>query len=161
MLCTVKHRPLLKCGKNTASMLTKTQATSSTYKLRVIVRAGNLTQDVNCAHETVITKMEMFKGCCLKHQIRTILRFFLEFFSPLSDTTTPLMRLCFSGSIKVVSEGDYCILFRVYSEMKLRKIRFPIFMMYNMDILLVLLKKYQEKIKLVPCNVLHFFVCFW
>ena len=48
--------------------------------------------------------MEVFKGCCLKHQIWLILRFF----SPLPDTTTLWMRLWFSGSIKVVSEGDYC-----------------------------------------------------
>ena len=82
-------------------MLMKTQATSSTSKLRGTVRTEN------CAHG-LTTKMEVFKGFCLKHQIRPILRFFLEFFSPLSDTTTPLMRLWFSGSMKVVSEGDYC-----------------------------------------------------
>ena len=41
MFCTVKHRPILKCGKNTASMLMKTQATSSTSELRVTVRTGN------------------------------------------------------------------------------------------------------------------------
>ena len=52
--------------------------------------------------------MEVFKGGCLKHRIQPILRFFLEFFSPLPDTTTPWMRLWFSGIMKVVSEGDYC-----------------------------------------------------
>ena len=35
--------------------------------------------------------------------------FFLEFFSLLWDTTTPLMWLWFFGSMEVVSEGDYCI----------------------------------------------------
>ena len=38
---TGKHRPILKCGKKTASMLMKTQATSSTSELRVTVRTGN------------------------------------------------------------------------------------------------------------------------
>ena len=41
MFCSVKHRAILKCEKNTASMLMKTQATSSTSKLRVTVRTGN------------------------------------------------------------------------------------------------------------------------
>ena len=54
--------------------------------------------------------MEVFKGGCLKQQIRPIFTFFLEFFPPLPDTTTPWMRLWFSGSTKVVSEGDYCII---------------------------------------------------
>ena len=37
MFCTAKHRPILKCGKNIATILMKTQATSSTSKLRVLV----------------------------------------------------------------------------------------------------------------------------
>ena len=41
VFCTVKHRPILKCGKNAASMLIKTQATSSTSEFRVTVRTGN------------------------------------------------------------------------------------------------------------------------
>ena len=36
MSCNAKHRPILKCGKNIASILMKTQATSSTSKLRVL-----------------------------------------------------------------------------------------------------------------------------
>ena len=36
MFCTAKHRPILKCGKNIATILMKTQATSSTSKLRVL-----------------------------------------------------------------------------------------------------------------------------
>ena len=39
MFCSVKHRAIMKCGKNT--MLMKTQATSSTSKLGVTVRTGN------------------------------------------------------------------------------------------------------------------------
>ena len=34
-----------------------------------------LTQAVNCA-DSVTTRMEVFKGCCLTHQIRPISRFF-------------------------------------------------------------------------------------
>ena len=36
MFCTAKHRPILECGKNIATILMKTQATSSTSKLRVL-----------------------------------------------------------------------------------------------------------------------------
>ena len=36
MFCTAKHRPILKCEKNIALILMKTQATSSTFKLRVL-----------------------------------------------------------------------------------------------------------------------------
>ena len=36
MFCTAKHMPILKCEKNIASILMKTQATSSTFKLRVL-----------------------------------------------------------------------------------------------------------------------------
>ena len=36
MFCTANHRPILKCEKNIASILMKTQATSSTFKLRVL-----------------------------------------------------------------------------------------------------------------------------
>ena len=104
MFCTVKHRPILKCGKNTASMLMKTQATSSTSELRVSVRQAINT--VNCA-DRVTTKMEVFKGAVLNIKFGPFY-VFSRVFSPLPDTTTPWMRLWFSGSMKVVSEGDYC-----------------------------------------------------
>ena len=76
--CTIKHRPILKCGKNTASMFMITQATSSTSESRATVRTGNQ----HAVNYRVTTKMEVFKGCCLKHQIRPISFFFLEFFHP-------------------------------------------------------------------------------
>ena len=42
-----------------------------------------LTQAVNYV-DRVTKKMEVFRGCCHKHQIRPILRFFLRvFFTPL------------------------------------------------------------------------------
>ena len=41
-----------------------------------------LTQAVNYV-DRVTTIMEVFKGCCDKHQIRPILRFFRVFFTPL------------------------------------------------------------------------------
>ena len=81
--CTVKHRPMLKCGKNTASMPLKTlHFTSSTSKLCGTVRTGNWHMyAVNCT-DSVTTKMEVFKGCCRKHRIRPIFTGFLVFFYP-------------------------------------------------------------------------------
>ena len=54
--------------------------------------------------------MEVFKRAVLNIKFGPFY-VFSKVFSPLPDTTTPWMRLWFSGSMKVVSEGDYCILF--------------------------------------------------
>ena len=40
----------------------KTQATSSTFKLRVLPLEPAI--NTGCAHQTVTSKMEVFKGCC-------------------------------------------------------------------------------------------------
>ena len=53
--------------------------------------------------------MEVFKGAVLNIKFGPFY-VFSRVFSPLPDTTTPWMRLWFSASMKVVSEGDYCIL---------------------------------------------------
>ena len=56
MFCTAKHRPILKCGKNIASILMKIQATSSASKLRVLplepaINAGRQLRSSDCHNE--------------------------------------------------------------------------------------------------------------
>ena len=76
MFCTVKHRPILKCGKNTAKCLWKRKPLPVLLNYVCYRWNRQLTQAVNCAHG-VTTKMEVFEGCCLKHPIRPILHFFI------------------------------------------------------------------------------------
>ena len=114
MFCTAKHRPILKCGKNIASILMKTQATSSTSKLLVLplepaITTGCQLRSSDCHNG----KWRCLKGAVLTSNSAHF-TFLLELFSPLSDMTTPLMRLWFSGSMKVISEGNTALCKQIF-----------------------------------------------
>ena len=56
MFCTAKHSPILKYDKHIASILMKTQATSSTFKLRVLplepaINTGCQLRSLDCHNE--------------------------------------------------------------------------------------------------------------
>ena len=91
MFCIAKHRPtgILKCGKDIATILMKTQATSSTSKLHVLPLEPAINTGCQPRSSDCHKKMEVFKGCCLKHQIWPILHFFWSFFHP-SQIRLPL-----------------------------------------------------------------------
>ena len=83
MFCTAKHRPILKCGKNIASILTNTQATSSTSKLCVLPLEPPINTGCQLRSSDSQRKWRCLKGAVLNIKLDPFYIFSRVFFTPL------------------------------------------------------------------------------